>query len=167
MKNLEGAMRLALWVVLGLIAFFGFMNWPVLNAPVPLWLGVTTITAPLGTVILVLFGIVVLMMLIEQSIALAETRRYGRDLNAQRKLADEAEASRFTELRTYVSGELARSEQRLVDTQSALIARLDQLERSLRTALEQQANSLLATIGELDDRIERSVSNDLVRSSPR
>ena len=150
MKNLEGVMRLALWVVLGLIAFFGFMNWPVLNAPVPLW-----------------FGIVVLMMLIEQSIALAESRRYGRDLNAQRKLADEAEASRFTELRTYVSGELARSEQRLVDTQSALIARLDQLERSLRTALEQQANSLLATIGELDDRIERSVSNDLVRSSPR
>ena len=167
MKNLEGAMRIALWVVLGLIAFFGFMNWPVLNAPVPLWLGVTTITAPLGTVILVLFGIVVLMMLIEQTIALAETRRYGRDLNAQRKLADEAEASRFTELRTYVSGELARSEQRSVDTQSALIARLDQLERSLRTALEQQANSLQATIGELDDRIERSVSNDLVRSSPR
>jgi hypothetical protein len=167
MKNLEGVMRLALWAVLGLIAFFGFMNWPVLNAPVPLWLGVTTITTPLGTVILVLFGIVVLMMLIEQSIALAESRRYGRDLNAQRKLADEAEASRFTELRTYVSGELARSEQRLVDTQSALIARLDQLERSLRTALEQQANSLLATIGELDDRIERSVSNDLVRSSPR
>lgn len=160
-------MRLGLWVVLGLIAFFGFMNWPVLNAPVQLWLGVTTITAPLGTLMLVLFGIVVLMMLIEQSIALAETRRYGRDLNAQRKLADEAEASRFTELRTYVSGELARSEQRSVDTQSALIARLDQLERSLRTALEQQANSLLATIGELDDRIERSVSNDLVRSSPR
>lgn len=160
-------MRLVLWVVLGLIAFFGFMNWPVLNTPVPLWVGVTTITAPLGTLMVVLFGIVVLLMLIEQSIALAETRRYGRDLNAQRKLADEAEASRFTELRTYLSEELARSEQRLVDTQSALIARLDQLERSLRTALEQQANSLLATIGELDDRIERSVSNDLVRSSPR
>lgn len=160
-------MRVFLWVVLGLIAFFGFMNWPVLNAPVPLWLGVTTITAPLGTLMLVLFGIVVLLMLIEQSIALAETRRYGRDLNAQRKLADEAEASRFTELRSYLSGELARSEQCSVDTQNALIARLDQLERSLRTALEQQANSLLATIGELDDRIERSVSNDLVRPSPR
>lgn len=160
-------MRLVLWVVLGVIAFFGFMNWPVLNAPVPLWLGVTTITAPLGTLMLVLFGIVVLLMLIEQSIALAETRRYGRDLNAQRKLADEAEASRFTELRTYLSGELARSEQRLVDTQSVLIARIDQVERSLRTALEQQANSLLATIGELDDRIERSVSDDLLQSSPR
>ena len=160
-------MRLVLWVVLGVIAFFGFMNWPVLNAPVPLWLGVTTITAPLGTLMLVLFGIVVLLMLIEQSIALAESRRYGRDLNAQRKLADEAEASRFTELRTYLSGELARSEQRLVDTQSVLIARIDQVERSLRTALEQQANSLLATIGELDDRIERSVSDDLLQSSPR
>ena len=160
-------MRLVLWVVLGVIAFFGFMNWPVLNAPVPLWLGVTTITTPLGTLMLVLFGIVVLLMLIEQSIALAETRRYWRDLNAQRKLADEAEASRFTELRTYLSGELARSEQRLLDTQNALIERLDELERSLRTALEQQANSLQATIGELDDRIERSVSDDLLQSSPR
>ena len=160
-------MRLVLWVVLGVIAFFGVMNWPVLNAPVPLWLGVTTITAPLGTLMLVLFGSVVLLMLIEQSIALAETRRYGRDLNAQRKLADEAEASRFTELRTYLSGELARSEQRSLDTQNALIERLDELERSLRTALEQQANSLQATIGELDDRIERSVSDNLLQSSPR
>ncbi len=160
-------MRIVLWVVLGLIAFFGFMNWPVLNAPVPLWVGVTTIRAPLGTLMAVLFGIVVVLVLIEQSIALAETRRYGRDLNAQRKLADEAEASRFTELRAHLTAEFARSEQRLVDTQSALIARLDQVERSLRTALEQQANSLLATIGELDDRIERSVSSDLIRSSTR
>ncbi len=152
-------MRLLLWIVLGLIAFFGFMNWPVLNAPAPLWLGVTTITAPLGTVMLVLFGAVVLLMLIEQSAALAETRRYGRDLDAQRRLADEAEASRFTELRTYLASELGRAEERLVDTQSALIARVDQIERSLRTALDQQANSLAATIGELDDRIEQRAGN--------
>jgi hypothetical protein len=160
-------MRLLLWIVLALLAFFGFMNWPVLNAPVPLWLGVTTITAPLGTVMLVLFGGFVVLMLIEQSAALAETRRYARDLDAQRRLADQAEASRFTELRTYLSGELAQSQQRLVDTQGALIARVDQLERSLRMALDQQANSLAATIGELDDRIERRADNDLVRLTGR
>jgi len=139
----------------------------VLNAPVPLWLGVTTITAPLGTVMLVLFGGFAVLMLIEQSAALAETRRYARDLDAQRRLADQAEASRFTELRTYLSGELAQSQQRLVDMQGALIARGDQLERSLRVALDQQANSLAATIGELDDRIERRADNDLVRSTER
>lgn len=160
-------MRLLLWIVLALLAFFGFMNWPVLNAPVPLWLGVTTITAPLGTVMLVLFGGFVVLMLIEQSAALAETRRYARDLDAQRRLADQAEASRFTELRTYLSGELAQSQQRLVDMQGALIARVDQLERSLRMALDQQANSLAAIIGELDDRIERRADNDLVRSTER
>lgn len=158
-------MRLLLWIVLGLVAFFGFMNWPVLNAPVPLWLGVTTITAPLGTVMLVLFGVVVLLMLIEQSVALAETRRYGRDLDAQRRLADQAEASRFTELRAYLSSELARSEQRSVDLQNALIARIDQVERTLRTRLDQQSNSLAATIGELDDRMERRADSDLVRSA--
>ena len=160
-------MRLLLWIVLALLAFFGFMNWPVLNAPVPLWLGVTTITAPLGTVMLVLFGGFVVLMLIEQSAALAETRRYARDLDAQRRLADQAEASRFTELRTYLSGELAQSQQRLVDMQGALIARVDQLERSLRMALDQQANSLAALIGELDDRIERRADHDLVRSTER
>lgn len=159
-------MRLVLWIVLAVIAFFGFMNWPVLNAPVPLWLGVTTITAPLGTMMMVLFGIVVLLMLIEQSAALGETRRYGRDLDAQRKLADQAEASRFTELRTYLASELARSDQRSLDMQNALVARVDQLERTLRTALDQQGNSLAATIGELDDRIERS-GNGVVRSVTR
>ena len=115
----------------------------------------------------VLFGGFVILMLIEQSVALAETRRYGRDLDAQRRLADQAEASRFTELRTYLSGELAQTEQRAVDMQSALIARVDQLERSLRVALDQQANSLAATIGELDDRIERRADHDLVRSTER
>jgi len=108
-------MRIVLWIFLAVIAFFGFMNWPTLNAPVPLWLGVTTIAAPLGTLMLVLFGIVVVLMLVEQSIALGENRRYGRDLEAQRKLADQAEASRFTELRTYLANELARAEQRAAD----------------------------------------------------
>jgi len=135
-------MRLLLWVVIGVIGFFGFMNWPVLNAPAPLWVGVTTITAPLGTLMLVLFGIIVLLMLIEQSAALGETRRYGRDLDAQRKLADQAEASRFTELRTYLAQEMS----------------------SLRTALDQQGNALAATIAELDDRLERG--NSALRPPP-
>ncbi len=148
-------MRIVLWIFLAVIAFFGFMNWPTLNAPVPLWLGVTTIAAPLGTLMLVLFGIVVVLMLVEQSIALGENRRYGRDLEAQRKLADQAEASRFTELRTYLANELARAEQRAADVQTALMTRADQLEHALRAALDQQGNSLAATIAELDDRIKR------------
>ncbi len=152
-------MRLVLWIVLAVIAFFGFMNWPVLNAPVPLWIGVTTITAPLGTLMLVLFGILVLLMLIEQSAALGETRRYGRDLDAQRKLADQAEASRFTELRNYLASELARVETRSAEVQRTLIAHVDRLEVTLRTALDQQGNSLAATIGELDDRLEQRAPN--------
>ncbi|MEO8186930.1 MAG: LapA family protein [Burkholderiaceae bacterium] len=148
-------MRIVLWIFLAVIAFFGFMNWPALNAPVQLWLGVTTVAAPLGTVVLVLFGIVVVLMLVEQSIALGENRRYGRELEAQRKLADQAEASRFTELRTYLASELARAEQRAADVQTALMTRADQLEHALRSALNQQGNSLAATIAELDDRIQR------------
>lgn len=152
-------MRLLLWIVLGVIAFFGFMNWGVLNTSVPLWIGFTTVTAPLGTLMLILFGFVVILMLAEQSAALAESRSYRRDLEAQRRLADQAEASRFTELRTYLTNELSRTEQRSIDTQTSLIVRLDHLERTLRGALDQQANSLAATIGELDDRIERRISN--------
>ena len=157
-------MRLVLWIVLAVIAFFGFMNCPVLNAPVPLWIGITTITTPLGSVVLVLFSVLVVLMLIEQSAALGETRRYGRDLDAQRKLADQAEASRFTELRSYLSTELAREEQRSADLQGALMAHIDQLERTLRTALDQQGNSLAATIGELDDRIEHRAQGGVRRT---
>jgi uncharacterized integral membrane protein len=130
-------MRVLPWLVLILIGVFAALNWPQFNAEMPLWLGFTTVFAPLGVVMLGLLGIVVVLLLIEQGAALAESRRYSRELDSQRRLADNAESSRYTELRAYLGEELARSDQRALDIRSALMQRLDALEREMRLALGQ------------------------------
>jgi hypothetical protein len=87
-----------------------------------------------------------------------ETRRYGRELQSQRELADKAEASRFTELRGFLDAELSTLAARVAEIKSGTDTRLDQLERDLRASVEQTGNTLAAYIGELEDRVERGIS---------
>jgi membrane protein implicated in regulation of membrane protease activity len=159
-------MRTLLWIVLALTALFAAMNWPAFNAPQPLWLGFATITAPLGVLMLGALTVIALLLLVEQSVALAESRRYARELDAQRKLAEKAEASRYSELRAYVNEEMGRAETRALDTRAVLVNRVDALERDLRTALEQAQTTIAAYIGELEDRAERR-THAASMSSPR
>ena len=152
-------MRGLLWIVLALTALFAAMNWPAFNTPQPLWLGFTTVTAPLGVLMLGALAVIALLMLIEQSVALADARRHARDIETQRKLAEKAEGSRYTELRAFLTDEIGRAEQRALDTRATLIARLDALERDLRaavSALDRVAVApMAAPVGELDDRTVR------------
>lgn len=130
-----------LLVVLGILALFVVVNWPAFTAPTTLSLLVGSVQAPLGLVMLLITGVVAAIFLAYalylQSTVLLETRRMTRELAAQRQLAEAAEASRFTELKT------------------TLEARLDRLEQGLRTALDQAGNGLAAQIAELDDRMSR------------
>jgi uncharacterized integral membrane protein len=132
---------LSIVAVVVLIVVFAAINWSAVTAPTRLSLGVATVDAPIGLVMLAL--VVILCVLFAtwavtlQARAMAETRRHTKDLQAQRELADSAEASRFVELR------------------ADLLARMDQLEGQMRAALEESSNSLAATIGELDDRLQR------------
>lgn len=132
---------LVFFLVLVLVGLFALINWPAFSALTPLSLGFTTVQAPLGLIMLgfiaflcVLFTVWVISL---QAGSLMEARRQTKELQAQRDLADKAEASRFTELRT------------------ELMARLDRLQADSRTAIEQNANSVAAQIGELEDRLER------------
>ena len=132
---------LAFFLVLVLVGLFALLNWDVFAALSPLNLGVTTVQAPLGLIMLglvvflcVLFTVWVVSM---QASSLMEARRQTRELQVQRDLADKAEASRFTELRT------------------ELVARLDRLQSESRIAIEQNANSVAAQVGELEDRLVR------------
>jgi membrane protein implicated in regulation of membrane protease activity len=147
-------MRILLWIVLALTAVFAALNWPAFNAPQPLWIGFATITAPLGVLMLGALTVIVVLLLVEQTTALTEARRYSREIDNQRKLADRAEASRFTELRAYLSEELARADQRTHDTQTALASRIDALERTMRAALEQAETNIATYVGQ---RVERRV----------
>ena len=130
------------FLVLVFVGLFALINWTVFSALTPLSLGFTTVQAPLGLIMLgliaflcVLFTVWVISL---QANSLMDARRQTKELQAQRDLADKAEASRFTELR------------------SELLARLDRLQRESALTLEQSTNSVAAHIGQLEDRLERA-----------
>ena len=135
-------------VVLGLLALFAMANWGTFVAPTRLSLIVTHVDAPLGLVMLGFTLLVAAVMLgyafRVQMNALAESRRQAEELRRQRELADQAEASRFTEMRKYLEQELAS----LREGQQAAEQRLHQ-------ELAAATNTLAACVGEVDERLER------------
>ena len=132
-------MKALLWIVLAATAVLAALNWPAFNTPQPLWLGITTVTAPLGVVLLGALALIALLMLIEQSVALTVARRHARELDAHRRMVEKAEGSRMTELRAWLTEEMARGEQREADAHAALLNRFEVLERDLRGTLDQLA----------------------------
>ena len=122
---------IAFFVVLVLVGAFALLNWSAFTALTPLSLGVTTVQAPLGLIMLALVIFLSLLFTIWvvtlQGVALMDARRQTRELQAQRDLADKAEASRFTELR------------------ADLLARM-----------REDANATAAYFGQLEDRLERA-----------
>ena len=71
-------------------------------------------------------------------------------------LLDQGEASRFTELRTFLDAELTKQNNLQAESRTTVIARIDQQELDLRTAIENSGNTLAAYIGELEDRLEKT-----------
>lgn len=124
--------------ILLLTGLFVALNWTAFMTPTSLTLGVLDIHAPIGIVMLAILAVFLLAFILWalsiQGGALMEARRMAKDLHAKSELADKAEASRFTELRTHLDG------------------RIDQLQRSI----EQQVAGLAAQFGELEDRMDRS-----------
>ena len=110
--------------------------------------------ASYGSVSVALFLILVVWL---QTSVLLETRRQAKEIKASRELADQAEASRFTELRSFIEAELGRRGGQGGESQAALLARIEQLDRDLRLSIEQSGNTLAAYIGELEDRLEKTV----------
>ena len=153
---------LLLLLVLTAIAAFAALNWNVFITPTELSLGFTTTQIPLGLLMLGLLVFVtalfLLFVLYLQTSALLETRRQSRELKASRELADQAEASRFSELRDVIEAEFLKLKNQHAASQSEEMARSEQLEKNLRSATEQSGNTLAAYIGELEDRLEKSIT---------
>jgi hypothetical protein len=150
---------LLLLLVLAAIAAFAALNWSVFITPTELSLGFTAVQMPLGLVMLGLLFFLAALFLVYivylQGSALLETRRHSRELLANRELADRAEASRFTELRSLLEEGLKKQIDLNAESKSSILARVDQLERDLRSFVEQSGNTLAAYIGELEDRLEK------------
>lgn len=146
-------------IAIALVAAFAALNVDEFTRLSTLSLGVATVQVPLGLVMLFLLVAAVLVFLGStiyiQSAHMLETRKYARDLTAQRDLADRAEASRFTELRTYIEAQVATSLSREAANATVLAERLAQTHASLLHRLEQSDNATAAYFGQLEDRIER------------
>jgi hypothetical protein len=93
-----------------------------------------------------------------QSSILMETRRHTKEMQAQRDLADKAEASRFTELRNFLETQENAHMARNAERHAALLARVEQLETAIKMRSDQSDNTIAAHIGQLEDRFERRAS---------
>jgi uncharacterized integral membrane protein len=158
-KETPMARAIVLFFVLVLVGLFALINWPAFTTLTPISLVFTTVQAPLG---LIMLGLALFLSLLFtmwaislQATTLIESRRHTKELQAQRELADTAEASRFIELRNYLTAELARLSRTSTDGHGELLKRMDHMEGALRLTLEQTANSVAATVGEFEDRLER------------
>jgi hypothetical protein len=154
-------------IALVAVVAFAALNWSAFVTPTTLSLGLVDIQAPIGLVMLGLLVFLTALFLAFvvylQTSVLVEARRHARELISQRMLADQAEASRFTELRGFLETELKRLADLEADGRAAILARLDRLDRDLRSELEQSGNTLAAYIGELEDRLERGTHGEMHR----
>ena len=155
-------MKILLWLLsigLVLLLMFAIVNWSLLAAPASLNFLLFSVEAPLGIVLLsatlVLIAVSVLYVLWLRTATLMELREQRKELETQRTLADNAEASRFTELRAHVDAEAERNRLLIESVRAATLARTDALEGTLLDALRETSNSLAAYVGEVDDKLDR------------
>ncbi|WP_428420728.1 LapA family protein [Methylibium sp.] len=150
---------LAIVAVVVALVLFALLNWPAFIAPTALNLGVATVNAPLGLIMLVATGVLVGLFLVyivfQQAGVIFEARRYAKELKAHRELADTAEASRFTELRLFLDAELRKIEAQNAAATRELGARIERLEQQLQDRLAESTRTLSAHVGEVDDKLDR------------
>ncbi|MEO5736179.1 MAG: LapA family protein [Variovorax sp.] len=146
-------------VVVLLIAALAALNWGILVEPTVMSIGLMQITAPFGLIMLGLTTLLAVLFLAYvfylQSAVLIDTRRHTKEMQAQRELADKAEASRFTELRAFLEAQEQTRVMQGNQRQAAVLARVEQLEATLRLRADQSDNTTAAHVGQLEDRFER------------
>jgi len=151
----------SLFIVLipGALALFTAVNWRAFTSATTLSLIVAEVEAPLGMillgVILLLTALFLIYVVSLQSSVLLETRRHVRELNAQRELAEHAEASRIHELRLSLDAQLQALGKETRAALTELDARCNRLETDLRQSIEECQNTLAAILSEMDDRLRR------------
>lgn len=155
------ARNVFLLVIIVLIGVFAWRNWAVFSETKTLSLVFTQVDAPFGVVLLIIMAVLVVIYFFYtvglEAAALLEVKRYARELLNTRKLADDAEASRFNELKKWLEGELGglKGEQPagIAEKLEQVLGRIDQAEHELRDDIEKAGNTLAAYIGELEDQI--------------
>lgn len=160
-----------------LVVAFALLNWAEITRPTTLNLGLTALTAPLGAILLGLLVLATVLFLAAQASAhtrhLMEGRQNAKALEAQRELAERAEASRFVELRQQLEEHLRESHQRETQGASQMEQTVSRLQRELRQELEQSHRAMTVRLGEMEARLtsrlepnRSSVTLEPIRTPP-
>src|SRR6478735_9255420 len=123
------------------VAAFAALNWGEFLRSSPLLFGPVVMDAPLGLIMLTILALATIAFVLTSAAirtgSLIESRQHFNTLEAQRALADTAEASRFTELRSHLDTQLRELRQRDAITAAEFEKASVQNQRELRTHLEQ------------------------------
>jgi uncharacterized integral membrane protein len=148
-----------LLVILVALGIFAALNWSVITTPTQLHVVVARIEAPIGVILLAVALALTLLYAVFlawiETSALLEARRFARELQAQRQLAESAEASRYTELKSLLQTELSALRTLREDVSRDVLARIDRVEDQLRGEIERTGNTLTAYFAELEERLNR------------
>jgi uncharacterized integral membrane protein len=151
-------LNVVLLIILVTLIIFAALNWSAITTPIPLSLLFINMNAPLGLILLSVTGVLALLFLsfvvYMQSSTIMLRKRLNRELEVQRELADKAEASRFTQLRTYLENELHTLKRQSTNSQQEIKVHLTETEAAIKAVVEETGRTLSAYIGELEDRLE-------------
>jgi uncharacterized integral membrane protein len=147
-------------IVFVILAIFTAANWQVLTRSTLLSFVVFSVEGPLGVILLgvslVLTLLVVAYAVLLRTSWLMETHRLNRHLEEQRELAEKAESSRIVALQQVLEREFDSLNTSLQTMSEAGLARIESAEQSLVKTIEDSANSIMANIGYLDDKMKGS-----------
>jgi uncharacterized integral membrane protein len=135
-------------LAVALLAAFAALNWAALSVPAAASFGVVTAQAPAGVIVLgfaIGFALALFAYAAWQRTAqLIEERRVAREVADLRNLAANAEASRLRELREELASQMA----------------------ALRRTIDESANGIAASVGQLDDKLDRLRSDERGLAAP-
>jgi hypothetical protein len=145
-------------VAILLVAGFAALNWSEVVRPSPLLFGPVAMDAPLGLILLALLALT-LVLFLASSIAmrtqsLIDYRQHHKTLEAQRELADKAEASRFVDLRTQLDTHLKEMQERDAIAASEFDKAMLQTRRELQAQMEQINRTIATRMTELENRLD-------------
>lgn len=148
-----------MFLIFLLCALFLVVNWTGITTEVPVNLLYEETQAPLGLVLLFSLGSLVcitLMYAFVQNATLSmELRKAHKELEKARQLAQSSEKSRFTQLNQAWQTDLMHLQEENEERQKALFARITELENQIRENARETVNSVSASVGEVEDRINQ------------
>ncbi len=151
--------RLLFIVLAGLVvAGLAALNWGEVTRVSRLNFGLILTDAPLAGILLAILAITLVVFLVSSAIQesrnLIAWNRHAKELQAQRDLADKAEASRFTDLRQHIDSTLRDTRQREALAGGEFEKSMLQSHRDLRAQLDAMNRTLLARMAELESRMD-------------